>query len=111
MTFRYRVRIRGGKHGNSYPPGIQEKITMGALEIILGAVLLVIALFLIVAILLQESKKGGLSGTITGSGAETFYGKAKGKSSSKFLRTATMVAAIVFAVLVLVAYLFSGIGR
>ena len=83
---------------------------MSAIEIILGAVLLAIALFLIVVILLQESKKGGLSGTITGS-AETFYSKTKGKSASKFLRTSTTVAAIVFAVLVLVAYLFSGIGR
>lgn len=81
---------------------------MGVLEIILAAVLLAIALFLVVAIILQDSKKHGLSGAIAG-GAETFFGKNKGKQVNKVLKRMTTIAAIVFAVIVFVAYLFSGI--
>ena len=81
---------------------------MGVLEIILASVLLVVALFLVVAIILQEGKKHGLSGAIAG-GAETFFGKNKGKDVNSFLKKATTIAAIVFAVLVFVTYLFSGI--
>ena len=80
---------------------------MGVLEIVLASVLLVAAIFLIVAIVLQEGKKHGLSGAITG-GAETFFGKNKGKDVSNFLKRATTIVAIVFAVLVFVTYLFSG---
>lgn len=81
---------------------------MGVLEIILAAVLLAIALFLVVAIILQDSKKHGLSGAIAG-GAETFFGKNKGKQVNKVLKKMTTIASIVFAVIVFVAYLFSGI--
>ena len=81
---------------------------MGVLEIILAAILLVIALFLVVAIILQDSKKHGLSGAIAG-GAETFFGKNKGKQVNKVLKKMTTIAAIVFAVIVFAAYLFSGI--
>lgn len=81
---------------------------MGVLEIILASVLLLVALFLVVAIILQDSKKHGLSGAISG-GAETFFGKTKGKDVNGFLQKATTIAAIVFAVLVFVTYLFSGI--
>ncbi|MBP5245920.1 MAG: preprotein translocase subunit SecG [Clostridia bacterium] len=81
---------------------------MGVLEIVLGSVLLVAALFLVIAIVLQEGKKHGLSGAITG-GAETFFGKTKGKDVSNFLKRSTTIVAIVFAVLVFVTYLFSGI--
>lgn len=81
---------------------------MGVLEIILAAVLLLLALFLVVAIILQDSKKHGLSGAIAG-GAETFFGKNKGKQVNKVLKKMTTIVAIVFAVIVFVAYLFSGV--
>jgi len=81
---------------------------MAIYEIILASVLLVIALFLVVAITLQEGKKHGLSGAITG-GAETFFGKNKGKEVNAFFKKATMISAIAFAVIVFVTYLFSGI--
>ena len=73
------------------------------LYIVLGAILLAAALFLIIAILLQSSKSKGLSGTISG-GAETFFGKNKGKSIDKKLSILTTIVAIVFIVLVLVVY-------
>ncbi len=72
---------------------------------ILLALLIVIGLFLIVAVLLQQGKsKGGLSGTIVG-GAETFYGKEKGVQRDKLLSRITTVVAIVFGLLVVTVYI------
>lgn len=82
---------------------------MTVLEIILGSVLLLAALFLVFAITIQDGKKKGLSGAIAG-GTETFFGKNKGKEVNTFLKKATMIVAIVFAVLVFATYLFSGFG-
>ena len=62
---------------------------MGALEITLGIILLVMALFLVVAVILQ-SGKDKKSGVISG-GAETFFGKNKGKSIDKLLSKLTVV--------------------
>ena len=47
------------------------------MEIALGILLLVFAVFLIAAILMQHGKSHNLSGTIA-VGAETFFGKTKG---------------------------------
>lgn len=71
---------------------------------VLGAILLVAALFLIVAVLMQNSKSHKLSGTIAG-GAETFFGKSKGADVNKKLNTATIIVAIIFVVLVAVMYI------
>lgn len=73
------------------------------LEYIFGGILLLAALFLIVAVLLQSGKSHGLSGTIAG-GAETFFGKTKAKSMDKLLSKLTTIVAILFAVLVIVVY-------
>ncbi|MBQ8742229.1 MAG: preprotein translocase subunit SecG [Clostridia bacterium] len=73
------------------------------MEIAVGIVLIVIALFLIIAVLFQSSKNARLSGAIAGS-AETFFGKAKGKSIDKKLNTLTVIVSIIFAVAVLVVY-------
>ena len=72
-------------------------------EIVLGIILLVSALFLIVAVLMQQDKQKGLSGTISG-GADTFFGKNKGKTNEKKLSMATMIVAIVFVVVVVAMY-------
>ena len=73
------------------------------MQIALGIILLVAAIFLIIAVLLQSSKSKGLSGTITG-GAETFFGKNKAKSMDKKLSVLTTVVAIVFVVITLVVF-------
>lgn len=73
---------------------------------IFGGILLAASLFLVVAILLQSSKSKGISGTIAG-GAETFFGKNKGKSLDKKLTLLTTIVSIIFVVLVLVVYIFS----
>lgn len=73
------------------------------MEIVLGILLLVAALFLIVAVLMQSGKSKNLSGTIAG-GAETFFGKGKGSTIDKKLSTLTTIVAIVFVVLVIVVF-------
>jgi preprotein translocase subunit SecG len=76
---------------------------MGAIEYIFGGVLLFFAVFLIVAVLLQHGKSHHLSGSIAG-GAETFFGKEKGKTIDKVMSKLTSVIAIIFVIAVLVLY-------
>lgn len=73
------------------------------METFIGIILIVMAVFLVVAVLLQSGKSHGLSGSIAG-GAETFFGKTKGKRMDKVLSTATTVVAIVFVVIVVLAF-------
>lgn len=76
---------------------------MTTLELVLGIILLIGALFLVVAVLMQHGKSKNLSGTIAG-GAETFFGKTKGRAIDKVLSRVTSVVAIVFVVLVVAIY-------
>ena len=69
----------------------------------LAIILLVAAVFLVIAVLMQSGKDHNLSGTISG-GAETFFGKSKGKTIDKILSKVTTVVAILFALLVIVVY-------
>ena len=71
---------------------------MQALEIILGILILLTSLLIVVLVLLQEGKQQGLSGAIAG-GAETFFGKSKGRTMEQKLVKITRVFAIVFFVL------------
>ena len=75
------------------------------MEIALGIILMIGAIFLIAAVLMQSGKSHKLSGTIAG-GAETFFGKTKGKSIDKLFSKLTTIVSIVFVVLVLVVYIF-----
>lgn len=72
-------------------------------EIVLGIILLICAIFLVVAVLMQQGKQKGLSGSISG-GADTFFGKNKGKSDEKKLSMLTTIVAIVFVVIVVAMY-------
>ncbi len=58
---------------------------------------ILLALALIVIVLLQSGKQAGLSGSIAG-GAETFFGKNKGRTIDALLSKFTSVAAIAFLV-------------
>ncbi len=75
--------------------------------IVISIILLVAAVFLTIAILLQHGKSHNLSGTIAGA-SETFFGKSKATTIDRKLSTLTTVVAIVFVVLVLVAFLIQG---
>ncbi|MBQ1948007.1 MAG: preprotein translocase subunit SecG [Clostridia bacterium] len=67
------------------------------MELFLGILLLLIAVVLIVVVLMQEGNSRGL-GAISG-GADTFFGKQKGKSMAGMLVKATVVLAILFVIL------------
>lgn len=65
-------------------------------------VLIVIAsLVLIASVLLQSGKSAGLSGSI-GGGAESIWGKSKGRSYEGLLSKLTTVSAIIFVISALV---------
>lgn len=81
---------------------------MTTVEIVLGAILIAVSLFLIVVVLLQSSKSHGLSGTIAG-GAETFFGKSKAQTLDKKLSVVTTVVAVVFVALVLCVYVMQDV--
>lgn len=76
---------------------------MQILEYVLLIVLLVSAVFIVVAVLLQKSNEDGLSGTIAG-GQETFYGRDKSAHTDRLLFRLTLVAAIVFAIAVVAVF-------
>lgn len=73
---------------------------MGALEIVLGILLLVLAIAVIAVVLFQEGHQQN-SATITGDQSETFLKKHKSRSIDAFLERWTSVIAISFFVLVI----------
>lgn len=68
-------------------------------------VLLVFAIGLIAAVLLQKGKSAGLTGAITG-GAEHLFGKQKARGLDLFLERLTVVLAAGFFILALVVSYF-----
>ena len=81
---------------------------MNVFDYIIGGLLLLMAVFLVVAIMLQSGKGKGLSGTIAGGSSDSYFGKNKGKTRDQVLSRLTTVVAIVFVVLVLLLYIFQG---
>ncbi len=77
---------------------------MGALEIVLGIVIMVFAVALVALVLMQSGKDKRLSGSIAG-GAETFFGKSKGKTADKLLSRLTTVLSFVFVIIMVVMYI------
>ena len=77
---------------------------MTVFEIVMGIVLLVMALFLVVAVLLQSGSDKRLSGASAG-GADTFLGKERGSRLDKLLNVLTPIVAGVFALVVIVMYI------
>ncbi len=73
------------------------------METVFGVILLVAAVFLVIAVLMQSGKSHNLSGAIAG-GAETFFGKEKGKSLDKLFSKLTTIVAIIFVILVIIVY-------
>ena len=76
---------------------------MAVFETIMGVMLIIMAIFLVVAVLMQHGKDHHLSGTIAG-GAETFFGKEKGTKIDKLLGKLTTVIGIIFVLMVLIVY-------
>ena len=72
-------------------------------EYILLGLLLLSAIFIVIAVTLQKSGDEGLSSTIAG-GSDTYYGKDKSQNKEKLLAKWTLIVTIVFALAVLVVY-------
>ena len=68
---------------------------MNALITVISVLHILISLFLIVVVLLQSGKTAGLSGSIAG-GAESFFGKNKGRTIDAILGKWTSVVAVLF---------------
>lgn len=81
--------------------GITEDKLM---TIIIKFVLIIMAVFLIVAVLMQEGKSQGLGAL--GGNTESYLGKDKSKKSGKKLSSLTTIVAIVFVVVVMVLVVF-----
>jgi preprotein translocase subunit SecG len=77
---------------------------LGAGQIIVNILHIVFAVSIIVIVLLQSGKSAGLSGSIAG-GAETFFGKHKGRTIDAMLSKYTSFAAIAFLITSLILYL------
>ena len=77
-----------------------------AIEIAMGVALLVMAAFLVVAVLLQSGKDKSLSGALGGGNSESFFSKSGSATRDKILSRITLVVAIIFVVLVIVAYIY-----
>ena len=75
---------------------------MSAWEIILGVAVILVSLFIIVVILLQQGHRAGITGAISG-GADTFLSKNKARTFDATLARFTKYIAILFFVLALVA--------
>lgn len=75
------------------------------MDIVIGIILIIAAIFLVIAVLLQAGKDKGLSGAISGSTSDTYYGKNKGSSRDRILSKLTTVISIVFVALVLVSFI------
>jgi preprotein translocase subunit SecG len=65
------------------------------MDIVLTILHIVFCIAIIVIVLLQSGKQAGLSGSIAG-GAETFFGKNKGRTIDAMLSKITAVVAIGF---------------
>ncbi len=77
------------------------------MKILLGVLLLVMSIFLVIAVLMQNGKSKRLSGSIAG-GAETFFGKTKSRTIDAVLSKITTVVAILFILVVIVVYIAFG---
>ncbi|MDD4461354.1 MAG: preprotein translocase subunit SecG [Eubacteriales bacterium] len=81
---------------------------MSALTIIIAVIDILVCIGLVFMVVFQEGNSKGLG--VIGGGAETFFGKSKGRSIDALLKKLTSVAAVVFAVLTVVLYLLTGRG-
>ena len=68
---------------------------------ILGAVVILLAIGISVVVAMQSTQEKGLSGTISGGSADSFFGKSKTMTKDRLLSRITLIASIVFVVLVL----------
>ena len=79
---------------------------MDTLTLVLEIAILVIGVVVIAAVLMQQGKAHGLSGAIAG-GADTFFGKEKGKQFNSKLSKWTTWLSVAFVVVVFVLFILN----
>lgn len=77
-------------------------------EILIGVLLLIFALIIIAVILLQEGRRSGLSGTISGA-SETFFSKSGARTVDRILSKWTKYIIIAFMILTLVVTIIAAV--
>lgn len=80
---------------------------MNVFEIIAGCLLLVCCLALVVLVMMQESKQGGLGSTFGDSSTDSYFGKNSGRTLEAMLAKLTKIFAIGFFVLTVLVSVFS----
>jgi len=75
---------------------------VSAIEIIIGILVMLVSLIIIAAILLQQGRRAGINGAISG-GADTFLSKNKARTFDTSLARWTKYIAIFFFILAIVA--------
>ena len=75
---------------------------MNIWELVIGIVLVVSSIFIIVAVMLQESKQTGL-GAISGDASESYYAKGGGMTKEAKLKKLTKIAAFIFVIVAIAA--------
>lgn len=75
-------------------------------EILIGILVIIVSLAIIAAVLLQQGRRAGINGAISG-GADTFLSKNKARTFDATLARWTKYIAILFFVLALVANFFA----
>lgn len=73
---------------------------MGIFEIISAIVLIIACVFIVIVVLMKDTKTQ-MSQTISGSSSDSFYQKNAGRTKEAMLNKATIIAAVVFFVLAL----------
>ncbi len=64
-------------------------------ELLIGIILVLTSIAIVVLVLMQQSRRAGLSGAISG-GAETFFGKNKSHSTEAKLSRLTKIFGVIF---------------
>ena len=75
---------------------------MTPLEIIIGAVVLLISIVLIVICMMQEQKPQNATAALTGASNDSFYDKNRGRTKEARLKKITFVWSVILFVLILV---------
>ncbi len=75
---------------------------MSPVEIIIGILVILVSLFIVAVVLLQQGHRAGINGAISG-GADTFLSKNKARTADASLSRLTKYVAILFFVLAIVA--------
>lgn len=79
---------------------------MNAIEIAGGIILLVCSVIIVIAVMMQEGKGGGMN-ALSGSNESSYLGTHKNRSSQAMLARLTKYTAILFVVATLAVYLIS----